>query len=132
MSETTTSDAVLAQLESLTARLMAVETLEARIAGLEADNLLLKADNHRLTAGLAAPAVAAPPPIPPTTSRRGMLRRVMSASAAAALLLVAREATTADASSRTSVIGPSQANYGIAATFGTGGVGSLDDPNRLI
>ena len=38
------------------------------------------------------------------TRRRGMLRRVLGASAAAALLLGAREATTAEAASRTTVL----------------------------
>ena len=54
------------------------------------------------------------------TSRRGMLRRVLGASAAAALLLGAREATTAEAASRTTVLtgAGSTDDYGLAATWG--------------
>jgi len=92
MSETTTSDAVLARLEAL-------EAPTAEIAELRAEIAALKGENARLTAALDTPA-AVPAPAPTTTSRRGMLRRVLGASAAAALLLVAKEARPAAASYR--------------------------------
>jgi len=121
MRETMTSDAVLARLEAL-------EAQSARIAELEAELAALKVDNARLSAAIAAPAVVVPAPMPATTSRRGMLRRVLGASAAAALLLVAKEATTVEASVRTTVLlgTGSTTNYGIFA------ISSADDPATVL
>jgi hypothetical protein len=66
-------------------------------------------------------------PVPAQTNRRGMLRRVMGASAAAAaLLLVAKGSETAEANSRTTVVGASTDSFGIAAAVGA------FDPNTLI
>jgi len=114
MIETTTSDAVLARLEALTARL---GRLEAENEALKARTTDLEAENARLTATLTTPTVV-PSPLPTTTSRRRMLQRLVHASAAAALVLVAKEAATAEASANVSVIGPSTNQYGIAATVG--------------
>ena len=117
MSETTTSDAVLARLEAL-------EAQTAEIAALRAEIAALKGENARLTAALATPA-AMPAPALATTSRRGMLQRVLGASAAAALLLVAREAATAHADARGTIIpgSVSTADYGLAAIWGVSALG---------
>jgi len=132
MIETTTSDSMLARLEALTARLEAVEVLEAEVADLRGEVAGLKAENARLTAALTAPTNPTASPIPLTTSRRGMLRRVMGASAAAALLLVAREAATAHADARGTIIpgSVSTADYGLAAIWGVSALGG--DPSSYL
>jgi hypothetical protein len=128
--EAVTTRVLLARLEALAARL---DDQAAEMAGLKAENAAQAREITRLKDAL--PRAATPPAgasVAARVGRRGMLTKALGATAAAALLTVAKEAATADASSRTSVIGPSQSNYGIAATFSTGGVGSLDDPNVLI
>ena len=121
MSETTTSDAVLARLGALTVRL---DEQAAEIAGLRGKTAKLEAENSRLTAALATPT-AAPSPAPATTGRRGMLRRALGASAAAAVLLIAKEAATAHADARGTIIpgSASTADYGLAAIWGVSALG---------
>jgi len=139
MSETTMSDAVLARLGALTARLdeqaAEIAGLKGRTAELEAENARLtaelEAENARLTAARATPT-AAPSPAPATTSRRGMLRRALGASAAAAVLLIAKEAATAHADARGTIIpgSVSTADYGLAAIWGVSALGG--DPSSYL
>ena len=83
--------------------------MQARIDALEAQL-------SRLTASMSSTVAAGD--TGSKIGRRGLLRRAAGATAAAALLVVAKEASTAEAASRTTIIGPSQPSYGIAAAPG--------------
>ena len=76
----------------------------------------LKGQVARLTASMSAATGAEA--TEGKIGRRALMRRAAGATAAAALLMVAKEAATAEASSRTTVVGASTANYGIAAAPG--------------
>ena len=113
MGDATMANDVVARLEALTARL----DEQARVIAAQAEEIAwLKT---------ATPAGS----MLPSTSeqreerigRRGMLRTALGATAAAALLTVAKEAATAEASSNTTVVGASTAQYGLLASPGTAG-----------
>jgi hypothetical protein len=88
-----------------------LEAMSARLAQLE-------------SAATVAPAAA--PDGNGKIGRRGLLTQALGAAAAATVLSVAKDAATAEASSRTTVIGASTANYGLAAAPNNA------DPNALV
>ena len=100
-----------ASVEGLLAR---VEQMAAAVAAQSARIAELEAATARTAAAGSIPGPAAGQS---KLARRSLLRKGLGATAAAALLLVAKEARTADAASRTTVVGPS-ANYGLAAAPG--------------
>jgi hypothetical protein len=104
MGHAATSSDLLARLEALTAR------VDEQAAEIER----LKATPRPATSTPASSRVAKP-----STSRRAMLGRLAGASAAAALLTATKEAVTAEAVSRTTVVGNSTESYGILSTFGS-------------